>query len=139
MDGTGPFSFAAAGLPIGLVLDEATGAISGVPAEAGSCVTIVTAKGKAGEVTAELVFDVQEAPSKLIYKLAAPALRRSEQATLPASVDGSHPLTFESDPPLPQGLSIDAATGDICGVPVNADDDEQTYTVTVSNCAGMYL
>ena len=136
IDGTGPFAFSASRLPPGLSIDDTSGEITGTPSDIiTGCVMTVTASGPAGAVHAELIIEVQRAPSNFAYVVSAPALRRSEQVTLHASVDGSHPLVFETEPPLPQGLVIDNATGNIFGTPVNSDSGA-IYTITASNVAG---
>jgi len=125
-------------LPAGLVLNPTTGVISGVPtalAAAGSYT--VTAANPAGNTTASLNITVNDAaPSALVYS-ANPAIYTTGIAiagNTPAS-NGGAVVSYSVNPPLPNGLSLNATSGAITGTPMTPAA-MATYAVTGSNTGG---
>jgi len=147
-------------LPDGLVLNTATGVISGTPTKP-SVTTIytITASNGAGFTTAPVTITVNiAAPAGLVYSNPAPYYTANVPIpeNVPTSTGGA-PTTYENasgttipaysvSPPLPTGLTLSPNTqpygpdgasisaGIISGIPSAASTG--TYTVTASNPAG---
>ncbi|MDM0002628.1 kelch repeat-containing protein [Variovorax sp. J22P240] len=128
-------------LPDGLVIDPATGVISGTPSRIAAPASFTaTASNSAGSTSTVLQIEVRDlpavAPTSLSYQepRALYTTGRPITPNLPHSTGG--PIdTFTVTPTLPLGLSIDAATGVISGTPQGASAAAD-YTVTGSNTAG---
>jgi sugar lactone lactonase YvrE len=132
----GPTSFAALNLPAGLIVDSATGLITGIPIAAGSYIVSLSAANASGEgVAANLAIDVVAAPS-------APVI------TSPPTVSGQVGVAFsyaiEASPgpigsynlsgTLPMGLYLNTSTGMITGTP--AQPGQATVELAATNGAG---
>lgn len=126
-------------LPKGLQFNTTNGEISGIPEEATAQADyIVSAVNSAGVVTATVTITVinDVAPSGLSYPLNPPnvfILGTAIQNVIPTYSGGSS--TFTISPSLPNGLSMDPATGIISGTPlvINTQTD---YTITATNSGG---
>lgn len=127
-------------LPAGLVLDAATGIISGTPtAVTPSTVHVVTAENGAGSATARVQIEVRKtpvAPSQLAYREPAVVYTVGEPVAANGPTNGGGPIDrYTITPVLPAGLAFDPETGVISGTPLVAAT-EAAYTVTGSNAAG---
>ncbi|MEV7405171.1 putative Ig domain-containing protein [Streptomyces sp. NPDC091267] len=133
--GTAPYTWKATGLPAGLSISSATGAISGTATTAGSSNVTVTATDSAGKsgstgfswtvTTAQGGTPTLTSPgnqTSYIGKPVALQLRAS---------GGSAPYTFKGTN-LPAGLSVDSATGAVTGTPTTWGFRTSTFTVTDS-------
>ena|GEM_PF-767400 len=132
--GVGSITFRATGLPPGLSIDPATGAIKGKPTADGTFTVAVTATGAtSGSAAANYTLVIAAAPLPI-------SLAPADGSTLTAGVAGAAysdgsisatggggTITFNATG-LPPGLSIDPATGAIKGTPT-ADG---TFTVAVT-------
>lgn len=138
--GTAPYAFSVSpALPAGLSINAGSGAISGTPTTATTATTYT--------VTAT---DLANALSSQIFSLTVNAAPTSTQGaafrsvtagtavvpfTMMSATGGTAPLTYAITPPLPAGLSLNAATGAVSGTPAAAAA-VTTYTVTATDAAG---
>jgi photosystem II stability/assembly factor-like uncharacterized protein len=127
-------------LPLGLTLNNSTGAISGTPAAVTATATYnVTATNFAGSTTVGVSITVSGAvvpPSALAYSV-NPAVYTVGTAIAPNTPisSGGAVVSYSVSPPLPAGLNLNATTGVITGTPA-AVTAAMTYTVTAANSAG---
>ncbi len=125
-------------LPAGLVIDRATGAISGTPTVMQKpTVHTISAGNIAGTSTTTITIAVVIAPTSVVY--ARPILKLPVNVSMgrdSAYCQGSSPDSFAVKPALPAGLSIDRKTGAIFGTPSGKASDT-AYTVTAKNIAGL--
>ncbi len=126
-------------LPLGLVLDTATGVISGTPLLAALDTDYtITASNDHGSASTTLSFRVDDAllPPITPQFPSSVSLPTGLEITAitPASSVGAE-VTWSISPPLPTGLSLNAETGAISGIPslVSSATD---YTITATNEAG---
>ena len=125
-------------LPAGLVLDPATGAISGTPtvvAAAAGYAVIATNAGGSG--TTVLTITVKAiAPSALSYgsNFIICTVNAACPAVTPTNAGGAA-TGFTISPALPAGLSIDPSTGAISGTPT-VITPSSAYAVTATNSGG---
>jgi len=124
-------SFAATGLPAGLVLNTATGAITGTPTTPGtSTVGIAANDGKGGTASASFTWTVTAANRAPV--VTAPAAQATVQGTsitlgITASDPDGDALAYGATG-LPAGLSLASGTGVISGTPTTVG----TGTVTIA-------
>ena len=74
------------------------------------------------------------APTELAFTIRSPLLVNEEVMSVPASVSGVN-VTFSVSPALPEGLSLNSASGVISGK-VLSEVSVQEYTMIASNQAG---
>lgn len=126
-------------LPSGLKLDQSTGWITGTPLEVAEERTyVVTAANSGGSTTAALVLTVNDAPPSDLAYVTNPASYEVAQPIAPnrPSTRGGAVVAFSVAPPLPQGLSLDPATGIISGAPAQVSPPT-TYLVMATNSGGL--
>lgn len=137
--GTQPYSFSIApALPSSLTISATTGAITGTPAAASPAtiytVTVTDAASGSASATFTLTVNAALATTQIV---AAKALTVGTPAMTFAPVTaafGTTPYVFTVAPTLPNGLTLDSATGAISGTPT-AVAATATYTVTVTDAA----
>lgn len=127
-------------LPAGLSLNSTTGIIGGTPTVvAAQALYTVTGSNAGGASSAAITITVNDvAPSGLAYS-ANPAVYAAAAAISPDvpnwSSAGGTPVSFAVTGSLPQGLSLDTATGIISGTPT-AQTPTYNYTITATNTGG---
>ena len=125
-------------LPTGISIDSSTGEISGTPTVLSTITTYtITATNTGGSATTTIDITVNDViPSALSYSGSPFTLTKDVAMTsnLP-SYSGGTVTSWTVSPALPNGLSIDSATGEISGTPTDITASA-TYTVTASNSGG---
>jgi len=124
-----PITWSAEGFPDGLVIDENSGAVTGVPTQAGSFDVTITAADPQGSADASFTLTVAQNERPVIAAVADRTDLVDEPVVLNlvATDDEGDPITW-SAAPLPDGLQVDPETGEITGSPV----DPQIETVVVT-------
>lgn len=133
--GTGPYVFAATGLPSSLTLDPVSGVLSGTPAAPGAFPVTVTAT------------DVNGCPGTRSYLLRVCPVVAVSPGSLPAGTvgtgysqtlvgsGGTGPYTFAASGSLPPGVTLSSA-GVLSGTPTRSGTFAFTVTATdVSGCS----
>ena len=147
--GQTPITFSLSGgtsLPSGLALNGSTGVILGTPAETGAASFTIEASNAVGPPdTHDYTLTVSE-PTPVITTASLPAGYKGEAYSAAITVAGPGTITYalDSATPLPDGLTLDGATGAIMGTPAEAGsftvrfmaeseygDDEATLTLPV--------
>ncbi len=135
------------GLPSGLSLDAASGELTGTP-EAGTgevYALTATANNSVGSDSQAFELTVDEAPS--ITSAASHTCQVGESCSFTFQADGHPDPDFSIAEPLPDGLSLDATSGQLSGTPAGdaggvyeltltaangiAPDADQTFTLTI--------
>ena len=126
-----PTSYAATGLPAGLLLNSATGVISGTPTGAAVSTISVSATNAGGTGSATLTLTVNP-PAPIISSAITVQGRVGAVFTYAIAASGS-PTVFGATG-LPAGLAINTATGLISGTPTAAA--VSTVTISATNAGG---
>jgi Putative Ig domain len=130
--GTPPYAWTATGLPAGLSIDPATGAITGTPSTAGATtinVTVTDATSPAHQSVTK-GFPVTISPGVTITTASLPnGLVNSAYSGTNTASGGTLPYVWTATG-LPAGLSIDPASGAITGTPTTAGAATINVTVT---------
>jgi hypothetical protein len=121
-------------LPAGLTLDPTSGVISGTPLAASSGTYTVTASNAAGAATAALTLVIHGPPTALTYTSPVTATVGAALTPLVPTLSGDAD-TFSIQPVLPDGLTLDGATGIVSGTPSRARV-AVTYVITAGNSGG---
>lgn len=135
--GTGPYSWAATGLPAGLAIGASTGMISGTPTtNTGSPFSVTVTVTDSTSATANQVYSLTiNLPPPLSITGPASLPTGTVGATYPATTatatGGATPYTWTATG-LPAGLSIGPSTGTISGKPTASGGFNVTVTVTDS-------
>ena len=130
------------GLPAGLKLNAATGAITGTPTRAGTYPFIVTATTTVGPVTTavQLPYTIIINPAiafpstKLAAWTVGVAGYNQTIALVPGTGTGAATFAVTSAKGLPTGLSLNRTTGAITGTPSVAGS--YTFTITATDAVG---
>ncbi|MET0820638.1 MAG: putative Ig domain-containing protein [Aeromicrobium sp.] len=124
--GVGTISYAATGLPDGVVIDPSTGVISGTPAGTNDLMAYpvtVTASDQTPSQpdTAKTSFTLTLSKALRVDSLADASVRKGEALTpIQVSAHGGTPGYTYAATGLPAGVAIDPGTGLISGTPTDA-------------------
>ena len=135
-----PQSFDAAGLPPGLSVNTVSGQISGIPIQAGIYNVVLTATNQSGTGSQILTISISSAkPTMTSGSVATGNVGAVFQFNLTADNNpGSYALTPVSPTAsLPVGITLDAITGLISGVPVV--EGTYQFDATATNANGTSL
>ncbi|ALB64952.1 FIG00553710: hypothetical protein [Cronobacter condimenti 1330] len=140
--GSAPYTWTAHGLPAGVTINAATGALSGTPTAAGSFTVSVTAKDANNlSTTASYPLSVRDetAPVALAVTPGAGALATGTvgaawSQTFTAS-GGSAPYRWQLSGTLPAGLTF--TDGSLKGTPTAAGN--HTFTLTATDASGVAI
>ncbi|SMQ86186.1 Putative Ig domain-containing protein [Devosia lucknowensis] len=133
-NGIAPFTYAVTGgaLPAGVDLDANSGALSGEPTASGSAIFTITATdsfGFSAAITRSVVIATNVGTATMPATLMNGVAGDDYDATVAAS-GGTGPYRYEvTVGALPDGLSLNATTGIIDGVPTQAG--QFTFSITV--------
>ncbi|MCS5719732.1 putative Ig domain-containing protein [Herbiconiux sp. CPCC 205763] len=134
--GTGPFAWAisAGGLPPGVGIDAATGAITGTPTAAGNFAVTVAATDAFGQVASTTVTIIIVALPTFTFATPPPAQVGVAYSISLDVAGGTLPLTWSTTAgALPPGLSLGASTGMLTGTPTTTGTSAFRVTVVDAN------
>lgn len=127
--GTQPYTWSVAGLPAGVTFDPVSGSVSGTPTTAGASMVTVTVTDAGGK-TDRATFTWRIVTKLTLAAIADQGTTQGRSVTLsPSAGGGTTPFTWSATG-LPNGLSIDSATGVITGTPDTLGASTVTVTVT---------
>ena len=126
-------------LPTGLILNPNTGIITGTPTQAITMANyVITGANESGSVYQYLSMDVSSSgsPTNLSYSV-NPAIYSSGATIInnAPSYLGGAPTSYTITPSVPAGLSLNAITGIISGLPT-VNSAATNYTITATNSFG---
>jgi hypothetical protein len=128
-------------LPAGLLLNPATGTISGVPEKPTErCFLKITAYNDSGETffDLQLVIFAQQAPSALTYPSISGCITLAVGEAcsyVPSFFQGLPQAVFRVSPPLPRGISLNEKSGEIAGTALE-ESPVIIFTVLLHNAKG---
>jgi hypothetical protein len=132
----GTVSFGASGLPAGLTLDLATGAVTGTPTEPGTFLVTLTANDGASMITTNLSMIIAPSASSDFHWnfLGMPAALVNtlydRQPPIVLTAEGAGATISYSALGLPGGITYDSVSGELSGTPTQQGEFSVTFTAT---------
>jgi len=132
----GVVTFGASGLPAGLTLDPATGAVTGTPTVEGTFLVTITANDGTDTITTNLSMVIAPSATSNFHwnYLGMPAaLKDVEYDRVPPIVltaEGAAGAVTYAATGLPAGMSYDASSGEISGTATQMGEYPVTFTAT---------
>jgi hypothetical protein len=136
LDAAGPVTFGASGLPGGLILDTATGAVTGTPIEAGSFLVSITANDGVDTITTNLTMVIAPGPSSDFHWnfLGLPAALANvlydRQPPIELTAEGGAGGITYSAVGLPAGINFDVNSGELSGTVADQGEFPVTFMAT---------
>jgi Putative Ig domain len=134
----GGVTFTATNLPDGLVLDSASGAVTGVPTVAGTFLVTITANDGTDTITTNLSMVIAPGPVSSfhwIYLGLPAALENTLYDRVPPIVlaaEGADGAITYAATGLPDGMTYNSSTGELSGTPEAKGEYPVTFTATDS-------
>ena len=131
--GTAPITWSTTGaLPPGITFNSASGVLSGTPLTAGTfSFSVVAANGTLPNATKPVSIVVAPIPVAPTISGTPPSGAISVPYSFSFTASGTAPATWTSSGTLPPGLTLNASTGAIAGIPTTAGSF--TFSVTAAN------
>ena len=130
------YSIQSGSLPTGLTLNANNGVISGTPTQSvASREVTIKAENDLGSQTATLTFNVLVPITSFSYPKSTHSIAKGVSFTLTPSVTGESVTYSVSSGSLPSGLTLNANTGVISGMPTQSVSNSQV-TVVAENALG---
>jgi hypothetical protein len=131
-------SWGVTGLPAGLTLNTSTGAITGTPTAQGSFTASFTATGGGGTGAAtSIAFTIAEGvPIITAGQTASGAVGTAFTKTFSLTDSTNRPATSWAAMGLPAGLTINASSGTITGIPLVGSQGVSVVTLTATGPGG---
>ena len=132
----GVVTFGASGLPAGLALDPATGAVTGTPTVAGTFLVTLTANDGTDTITTNLSLVIATSSSSDFHwnYLGLPAALLNtlydRDPPIVLSAEGAPSAITYAATGLPGGMSYDAASGELSGTATQVGEYPATFTAT---------
>jgi hypothetical protein len=136
LNAAGAVSFAATGLPDGLVLDPATGAVTGTPLEAGTFPVWISADDGDDTITTNLTMVIAPDPSSDFHwnfqglPAALENVLYDRQPPIALTAEGEAGAITYSAVGLPVGIDYDASTGQLVGTALDQGEYPVLFTAT---------
>ena len=127
----GPASFSATDLPVGLAINSSTGLIIGTPSVIANATAFITTENEFGSITGSLAINIAAGAPKIIPGQSFFAtIGQPLNKTFLVDNLANRPVSSWSATGLPAGLSINASTGEVTGMPQAVGTSSITLTAT---------
>jgi hypothetical protein len=137
----GTVTFGASGLPAGLVLDPASGAVTGTPTADGTFLVTITANDGTSTITTNLSMIIAPDDTSDFHWnfLGMPAalvgVEYTRQPPIVLTAEGADGAISYSAAGLPDGITYDTSSGELSGTPTQTGEYSVTFTATDAGTA----
>lgn len=133
--GAGTWSKTAGTLPAGITLNASTGALSGTPTAVGTSTFTIAFTETATALTGSKQFSITIAPAPAITTTSLPDAARGTAYSVTLTKTGGAG-TWSTAAALPAGLTLNASTGELSGVPSAHSGTYGVYPVFTETSSG---